>query len=267
MASYLDKTGLTTLWSKMKSHVSSNYLSLQGGAVTGNISATSYSGSWSGNTIPISKGGTGATTRVGGFNNLFFMGTNPITTTTNDTTAKWAAQGNGLAWYNTTGQLNDQPSQYGALLNMHTIGSEIAQLWFEAPNGKIYHRGGDGNNWTGTWIQLYDKVYKPTPAEIGAAAASHTHSYLPLSGGTLTGPLTASTVNVQNTSHAPLTVSRSGSTYYASIRFANSLGTLGYIGMTAVNGSLVRLCTNTAENYKIPEVRGWDGSTLTLGTT
>lgn len=36
---------------------------------------------------------------------------------------------------------------------------------------------------------VYHAGRKPTPAEIGAAATSHTHSYLPLGGGTLTGHL------------------------------------------------------------------------------
>lgn len=38
---------------------------------------------------------------------------------------------------------------------------------------------------------VYHAGRKPTISEIGAAAASHTHSYLPLSGGTLSGRLTA----------------------------------------------------------------------------
>ena len=37
---------------------------------------------------------------------------------------------------------------------------------------------------------VYHTGRKPTPADIGAAKESHTHSYLPLSGGTLTGSLT-----------------------------------------------------------------------------
>ena len=78
--------------------------------------------------------------------------------------------------------------------------------------------------------------------------------------------LTASTVSIWNSSHAPLTIGRSGSTYYASIKFANSLGTLGYLGMTSVNGSLARLSADANTIYKLAEVRGWDGSTLTLGT-
>ena len=38
---------------------------------------------------------------------------------------------------------------------------------------------------------LYHTGNKPTPADIGAAASNHSHSYLPLSGGTLTGTITA----------------------------------------------------------------------------
>ena len=46
----------------------------------------------------------------------------------------------------------------------------------------------------GTTVASYDgssaKTVNITPASIGAAAASHTHSYLPLSGGTITGDVT-----------------------------------------------------------------------------
>lgn len=46
----------------------------------------------------------------------------------------------------------------------------------------------------GTTVASYDgssaKTVNITPASIGAAAASHTHSYLPLSGGTVTGDVT-----------------------------------------------------------------------------
>lgn len=40
-----------------------------------------------------------------------------------------------------------------------------------------------------TKYKIYGEHNKPTPAAIGAAAASHTHSYLPLSGGTVTGSI------------------------------------------------------------------------------
>lgn len=62
--------------------------------------------------------------------------------------------------------------------------------------------------------------------EIGAAASSHTHSYLPLSGGTLT----TSTYN-------GLVIKRSD-TNGSSIAFSNSEGTLGKIGF-ALEGDLI----------------------------
>lgn len=37
--------------------------------------------------------------------------------------------------------------------------------------------------------KIYHAGDKPTASEIGAAASNHTHSYLPLSGGTMTGTL------------------------------------------------------------------------------
>lgn len=42
-------------------------------------------------------------------------------------------------------------------------------------------------NGDGTWNVLYHTGNKPTPADIGAATASHAHDYLPLAGGSLTG--------------------------------------------------------------------------------
>ena len=47
-----------------------------------------------------------------------------------------------------------------------------------------------------------------TLSEIGAAAASHTHSYLPLSGGTISGNLTASNLNATNAGIGSLEISK-----------------------------------------------------------
>lgn len=77
--------------------------------------------------------------------------------------------------------------------------------------------------------------------EIGAAAASHSHSYLPLSGGTVSG-----------SSFGPLVIKRSDSTNAAAIVFSNTNGTLGSIGMTASkNGGLIRWTDDTSSNYTI----------------
>lgn len=78
-------------------------------------------------------------------------------------------------------------------------------------------------------------------SEIGAAAASHSHNYLPLSGGAVT-----------SSNFGPLVIKRSGSTNAASIVFSNDNGTLGSIGMTASkNGGLIRWTDDTASNYTI----------------
>lgn len=124
-------------------------------------------------------------------NHLEIKGTNTITSTTNDTTANWGAQKSSIHWYTTTGQLTDQPSQYGYLLNIGKD-SEVHQLWMTQSSGDLRHRGGNSSGWNGTWKTLLDTSnFKThvTPSAIGAAASSHTHSYLPLSGGTMTGDL------------------------------------------------------------------------------
>lgn len=55
----------------------------------------------------------------------------------------------------------------------------------------MFTRQYTGTSW-GAWSSFYTTAYKPTPAEIGAATSNHTHSYLPLSGGTMTGAITLS---------------------------------------------------------------------------
>ena len=108
-------------------------------------------------------------------NTLSIKGTDTITSTTNDTTAKWGAQGTSVHWYTKTGQLTDQPSQWGYLLNIGQS-SEVHQLWMTQSSGDLKHRGGNGSGWSGTWRTILDdsnyKTYV-TPANIGAAAASH----------------------------------------------------------------------------------------------
>ena len=92
----------------------------------------------------------------------------------------------------------------------------------------------------------------PTLSSLGAAASSHTHNYLPLSGGTIT-----------SSSFGPLTIKRSGSTNGASIIFANDNGTLGYIGMTAsANGGLIRWTPDTNTSYTVLDTGNYK-STIT----
>ena len=129
--------------------------------------------------VPISHGGTGQTSRVNAMNALFTLGNNVITNTTDDTTAKWGALGPGYSFYTTAGQLNNQPQQYGFVLNIPSDKSaEVFQLWHNQPSGNMYHRGGNNSNWSGSWRCLLDD-------------GNYTSWVVPKTGGTFTGAITA----------------------------------------------------------------------------
>lgn len=159
-------------------------------------------------TLSIEHGGTGRTTRAAASRSIFTENA-PITSTSSDTTADWGAQGPGIFFYSTSGQLTDQPSKYGFLLNFgHVEGcAEVHQLWATQSSGNLAHRGGNSAGWTGTWRTILDT----TNYTEYCAAASHTHSYLPLSGGTLTGgtTITGTYFNYKNTNCSTFTASSS----------------------------------------------------------
>ena len=88
-------------------------------------------------------------------NYLLTQGNNTIASTTDDTTAKWGAKQTSVHFYNTAGKIKDQPSQYGYLFNVGN-GSEVHQLWLAQPGESIAHRGGNANNWSGSWKIVLD---------------------------------------------------------------------------------------------------------------
>ena len=104
--------------------------------------------------------------------NLTYKGTNVISSTASDTTTNWGAQGNlATVFYNSTEKINDQPSQYGFVLNL-TNGpnaSEVHQLWATQASGSLAHRGGNSSGWSGTWRTILDSSnyssYIATPAD------------------------------------------------------------------------------------------------------
>ena len=67
----------------------------------------------------------------------------------------------------------------------YRFGLQIAS----SSGGHQYAMRNTNGSGEGNWSVLYHTNNKPTPADIGAAAASHSHNYLPLTGGTLTGTL------------------------------------------------------------------------------
>ena len=131
----------------------------------------------------IAYGGTGATTRGAAINNLLYVGSNPITSTANDTTAKWAPYSNTVCFYSTAGQLVSQPQQYGLIL---TIGAgdntqELHQIWSSQPHGDLWHRGGNGSSWGGSWRKILDTSNYTSTTD---------SRYVLKSGDTMTGSLT-----------------------------------------------------------------------------
>lgn len=86
--------------------------------------------------------------------------------TTNDTPAKWAEKGSCVWYFTKTGQLKNQPAQYGVLLNLVTS-SDIKQMFFtcSSGDGEIYQRGGlKGNtDWHATgWRKMFDNKNLPS---------------------------------------------------------------------------------------------------------
>ena len=148
-------------------------------AKTVNITPNAIGAAASSHGTHVSYGGNGSATTVSRsdhtHNHLEIKGTNTITSTTDDTTANWGAQKTSIHWYTTTGQLTDQPGQWGYILNVGKD-SEVHQLWMTQASGDLKHRGGNSNGWSGTWRTLLDTTnFKThvTPSAIGAAASSH----------------------------------------------------------------------------------------------
>lgn len=134
--------------------------------------------------LPIGNGGTGANNSSDALANLGafrFLGNNVISSTDDDTTSNWGTLGSGYAFFSNNGLLNDQPSQWGIVVNFVT-GNDIFQMWHVQTGGPTYWRGGNASGWNGTWAKVYDTANKPTPSDIGAATESHTHNLQDLSG-------------------------------------------------------------------------------------
>lgn len=83
--------------------------------------------------------------------------TNPITSTANDTVANWVNLGCGTFWFNKTGCLINQPSQYGFLQNF-VQGADVHQVFYVQTGGQMWHRGGNANGWATSWRKMYDDV-------------------------------------------------------------------------------------------------------------
>lgn len=84
-----------------------------------------------------------------------YLGENPVKSTADDTTDRWYRIGSGYAWYCAAGLLNDQPAQYGFLLN-YVYGSDVFQIWNSQNAGPLYTRSGNASGWGRSWTKLID---------------------------------------------------------------------------------------------------------------
>lgn len=129
-------------------------------------------------------------------------------------TTEYTSTPSGLTYIPVGDTANGAASTYSTILTVKE--SDNRQFQLNVDNGgsllafrsaHVNNTGGTGTGWS-AWKKIYHEGNKPTPADIGAAAASHgthltigtgasnaaagnhTHSYLPLSGGTVTGNTT-----------------------------------------------------------------------------
>lgn len=99
----------------------------------------------------------------------------PITSIADDNVTNWGNLGNCICYYETSGQLTNQPSRYGFLLNF-ARGREVSQLWFTQGDGKVYRRSGNGSGgWmpSSRWNELFQENFSLIPIESGGTNANN----------------------------------------------------------------------------------------------
>ena len=105
---------------------------------------------------PLLPGST--STQAASAQNLLFLGTNPDF---EDTVGNWGARGFGWVWCTAAGtpSVTDKPASYGFLLNIPVTGvAEVHQMFFSQSHGPVWHRGGNGSGWGGTWKRMFDNA-------------------------------------------------------------------------------------------------------------
>ena len=72
----------------------------------------------------------------------------------------WNSYNNSVHYYNDTGTLLSKPSTYGFLLNYANT-NNVHQIWLGQPDGRMYHRSGNADGWSGnagdgSWKTILD---------------------------------------------------------------------------------------------------------------
>ena len=192
-------------------------------------------------TLPIANGGTGSATKAGAVTNLLANLSESADAMTDSLAVARYQTTTGIPSYFTGAQLwayikGKADPTYAAKSHTHAA-------FTASTDGFVPHPGTASKTKflrdDGTW-QVAGEVtgvkgneeatYRTgnvnlTPANIGAAAANHTHSYLPLSGGTLTGTLNARAITPTATNTYALgTSSLKWSNVYATTFTGNLTG-------------------------------------------
>lgn len=112
--------------------ISSTYLKLSGGTMTGNVTAPTFIGDLTGTASSSPK----LTLQAGN-----------VSSTSTDT---YATNGLNIRWFSTAGCIPGQPSQYGFLLTAAAADSskETHQIFMVQADGSLYHRGTNAGSYT-----------------------------------------------------------------------------------------------------------------------
>lgn len=96
----------------------------------------------SSNVLSAANGGTGTTTLD---NFVQYLGTNPITSNSQDVRDKWTNSPIGVYYFSNNNVLTGSPDAYGSLLNMHTPNGSVIQQLFLSNSGDAYVRRFNGS--------------------------------------------------------------------------------------------------------------------------
>ena len=110
--------------------------------------------------LPEQFGGTHSKTLPEARQNLNFIGTNPITSPTDDTPENWAALGTGHAYITGDGKLKNKPANNGIVESIvyGTLVIQVFTSWASGTTGRKWSRIGNNTyGWATSWMQLLDE--------------------------------------------------------------------------------------------------------------
>lgn len=99
--------------------------------------------------LPIANGGHGGETRKDGFTNLAFIGNDPVTEAT-DTPSKWLELGSGYAGITSLCTVK-QPNQYGTIINLIVNNFNVHQIFIGTDADLSFRCGNRNKGWIFNW--------------------------------------------------------------------------------------------------------------------